>query len=525
MKDKTGQADKITQAIAQGRMVEAKTLCRIWLTEQPDNAEAWFWHNRVALQTGDGKAAWQAIAKARELTPDEPRYHLQALKTLLATHQLTRATAEAIKLSGNLAEEAHLHSELGLIFNQLKHYPQARFHFEQAVRLAPGNGDHLYNLATVLRFLGDIDGAELRLEQALEQNADDHQAWSLLSQLKSWSLANNHIPALRKALGKTSNPAAAVALHYALAKELEDIADHEAAFEALCEGAELRRRHMQYRVEDDLAILNALKNHYHAERMAVQDKGHPDADPIFIVGMPRTGSTLVERILANHCQVHSCGEVNEFALRLMNQMNSQGLVAETPLELVAQSTRVDFAALGKAYLAALKPLRGTEPRVIDKLPFNYLYLGLIAKALPNAKIIHVRRNPMDTCFAVYKQLFQNAYPFSYDRDELARYYVGYHQLMAHWYRVMPGRIHTVDYENLVTNTESEVRSMLAYCELDWQPECLEFHLNRSASTTASATQVRQPVYTSSVGKWHPHRRHLQSWIERFNQAGIMPAEL
>jgi hypothetical protein len=237
--------------------------------------------------------------------------------------------------------------------------------------------------------------------------------------------------------------------------------------------------------------------------------------------MPRTGTTLVERILGSHSQVFPAGELSNFSLELIALVRKATRGRRlSRVEFVAASATVDFRTLGEAYLAATRPLRDTRPRFIDKLPFNFLYAGLIHLALPKAKIVNLQRHPMDTCYAVYKQLFRDAYPFSYDLDELGPYYIAYHQLMRHWNEVMPGVIHTIRYETLVAGLEEESRRLLAYCNLPWEDQCLRFHENRQASTTASATQVRQPVYSSSIGKWRRYERQLEPLRRLLEDAGI-----
>lgn len=278
---------------------------------------------------------------------------------------------------------------------------------------------------------------------------------------------------------------------------------------------------MNYRVDTDLQIIAKIQETYRPELFDGRIVGCDRDDPIFIIGMPRTGTTLVERILGSHSLVHAAGELNTFALELMR------LVKEAPspapasrADFVARTAQLDFKALGEAYLSAARPVRGTTPHFIDKLPFNYLYAGLIHLALPRAKIINVQRHPMDTCFAVYKQWFKDAYPFSYNLDELGKYYLAYHQLMQHWNEVMPGVIHTLQYESLVADIDGETRRLLHYCELPWEEQCLRYYQNTQASTTASALQVRQPVYHTSVGKWRHYARQLESLRAQLERAGI-----
>ena len=278
---------------------------------------------------------------------------------------------------------------------------------------------------------------------------------------------------------------------------------------------------MQYSVDTDLQIFAKIRETFGPGMFDGHIQGYDSVDPIFIVGMPRTGTTLVERILGSHSTVFSAGELNHFSLELIPLVRKlAGPKRPSRIEFVEASARVDFRALGEAYIAATQPLRDARPHFIDKLPFNFLYAGLIHLALPRAKIINLQRHPMDTCYAVYKQLFKDAYPFSYDLDELGQYYIAYHRLMQHWNAVMPGVIHMIRYEALVADVESEARRLLDFCGLPWEDQCLRFHENQQASMTASALQVRQPVYASSVGKWRHYERQLAPLQRRLEDAGI-----
>ena len=215
------------------------------------------------------------------------------------------------------------------------------------------------------------------------------------------------------------------------------------------------------------------------------------------------------------------GELNDFALQLTGLVTAAS--AGKPVaraDFVAASAAIDFRALGEAYLRSAASRGDGRPYFIDKLPFNFLYAGLIHLALPQARIISVRRHPMDTCYAVYKQLFRDAYPYSYDLGELGRYFVAYDELMRHWQQVMPGIIHTVQYEQLVGDLEGESRRLLSYCGLPWDDRCLRFHQNPQASTTASALQVRQPIYDTSVGKWRRYEHQLEPLRAYLEGAGI-----
>jgi hypothetical protein len=243
--------------------------------------------------------------------------------------------------------------------------------------------------------------------------------------------------------------------------------------------------------------------------------------PIFIVGLPRSGTTLVDRILGSHSQVFSAGELNQFALCLVDAVRRRsGGARLARRELVAQSATVDFGALGREYLERVRSAFGGSRRFIDKMPLNYLYCGLIRRALPNARIVHLSRHPMAACFAMYKTLFMDGYPFSYDLGEIARYYVAYRRLMGHWQATMPGAIHELRYEDLVADQLTETRKLLQFCGLGWEAACVQFHLNPAATTTASAAQVRRPLYDSSVSRWRHYEPQLAALGRQLRAAGI-----
>jgi len=309
--------------------------------------------------------------------------------------------------------------------------------------------------------------------------------------------------------------------HYALAKEAEDVGEYEQSFEALKAGSRLRRRHLEYHVEKDVAVLNDILRCYADLETCSRGPGCENRSPIFIVGMPRTGTTLVERILAGHSQISSAGELHDFSSELVKEIQRRSPGQAVAKEQIVQaSLGMDFGRLGNNYVEAARQAVGPEfLHFIDKLPFNFLYCGLIHRALPGARIIHMVRDPMDTCYAVFKTLFGQAYPFSYDLDELASYYIAYRKLMDHWKQVMPDFILEVAYENVVTDTEQQARRLLAHCGLDWEPGCLNFHRSNTPSTTSSAVQVRQPVYSSSIQKWRHYEQQLEPLRIRLEMAG------
>jgi hypothetical protein len=373
----------------------------------------------------------------------------------------------------------------------------------------------------VQRYLGDAAGAELSFDAAIKLNPAEYEAYNARAQLRTQTSKSNHIVQLQELVARIENPVGSTQLNYALAKELEDVGDFTGAFAALQRGADVKRRHMRYSVDTDLQIMARIGEVFGPALFDGCLRSAEGGGAIFIIGMPRTGTTLIERILGSHSQIHAAGELNNFSLELLRLVRQTISPAPTSrLDFVAATARLDFRALGEAYLRSVRSLRGARPHFIDKLPFNFLYAGLIHLAMPQAKIINLQRHPMDTCYAVYKQLFKDAYPFSYDLDELGQYYIAYHGLMRHWNAVIPGVIGTFRYEAVVADIEGQARRLLEFCGLPWEEKCLRFYQNPRSSTTASALQVRQPIYDSSVGKWRRYAQQLEPLRRRLEAAGI-----
>ena len=438
---------------------------------------------------------------------------LRAVERLLQSDEHDRGLHELRSLEQDACEDRRLLQGVGLLYSHLNLHVDAGRCYERVAALSPGDPQALYNWATCLTALGQLEVAEERLNQVIALSPDDHDAQYNRSILRRQTPGRNHVDELRQKLSDWQrSPTARIALGYALAKELEDLERYRESFAALKTAADTRRRLLSYRVEHDVTTMEQIAEAFDGEYCRRRTRaGTSTVRPIFIVGLPRSGTTLVDRILSSHSQVGSRGESSDLSAILMR------LAGPVPdrKTLVRRATMLDAAELGRGFCARL-PRIGT-PRVIDKTPLNFLYLGLIAAALPQAAIIHVRRQPLDVCYAMYKTLFRMAYPFSYDLTDLACYYSAYSRLMQHWRDTLGSRLIEVDYESLVADQAGETRRLLDACSLPWEDSCLEFHRNERPTLTASAAQVRQPLYSSSVGLWQRYRSELQPLVERLRE--------
>ena len=428
--------------------------------------------------------------------------------------------AEAIdsleKLEKQADRDAFSLQQIAALYIQCSQHDKAGRCYARAVELQPSNADFLYNLGASRTATGDLDEAERIFNKVINLTPSDYGAWLGRSGLRKQTAESNHVEQLLyvKSQLQPDDPGQVQVCH-ALAKELEDLGRHDEAFAFLQEGAHKRRLGMQYDVAEDERAMSEIANTFSRDALEAPGNGYPSERPIFILGLPRSGTTLVDRIVSSHSQVDSLGEHNSLPLALVGLAGQHG-----KLDLIRRSAGIDFAELGKKYCESIGGFGNPAPRLVDKTPPNFLYMGLIRRALPNARIIHLRRHPMDVCYAIYKTLFRVGYPFSYSLQEVGRYYIAYHRLMQHWRNVMPDAFIDINYEDVVADLEGESRRILDYLGLDWEEDCLRFHRLKSAAATASAAQVRRPIYSSSVGLWRKYERQLAPFGARLRERGI-----
>jgi tetratricopeptide (TPR) repeat protein len=504
-----------------GNVVDAKKLADILIKQFPETTPVRLFAADTAVRMGDVPAAIACLDALPASAPDYARVILKKARFLFADGRRADALRLAQEAAGRVEGEAGLMRELAGVLRDCQQLERAHEWLGKALDAAPGDPDILYDLAMAEYHLNRPDEAEAHIALLLEKTPFHAAALHLRSALRTQDDAQNHVDDLRRRLAEgPKHPRFIAAAHYALAKELEDLGRYEESVAALDTGARAYRSTLNYDSDAELSAHEGIRSVFSGETFDALARGYHEEQPVFIVGMPRSGTTLVERILSGHSQLVSIGEFTEFprlyGLRLREQFARDA--TRSPSEA---SLDIDFPALGRAYCEAARELAGEAPGFVDKLPWNFLYCGYILAALPNAKLIHLTRHPLDTCYAIYKTLFFGAYSFSYDLDELAGYYISYHRHMAHWHAVMPGRILDVSYEALVRDPEPQVHRIIEWCGLPWEAAVLDFHRQEGPAMTASAMQVRQPVYTDSIDSWRRAEARFAALKARLEAAGIL----
>ena len=498
----------------------AKRACHVLNRQYPEFAAGWHSASQIALASGGAAIALSCSDRALAIESVDPRFQLQRAYCLLSLGRLSDAREAAAAAERSARGDPVLLDAIGSLYSRGNDQRSALAAYDDAVILAPNNPQFIFNRATVRAVLGDVIGAEADYDRAVALNPNDYEAYKNRSDLRTQNPQNNHVSELERLVARSiPDWRADVQLLHALAKEYEDLGEYDKSFRALQQGALVKRQHIEYDIATDIATVDWIIEAYPVGTIDVEPDASEEA-PIFIVGLPRNGTSLVERILGSHAKIVCGGELNHFASAIVGAVRHQSGTSQlSRRELISRSASVNFAALGHDYLNRAH-LGGAGIRFTDKMPLNYLHCESIRRALPNAKIVHVSRIPMAACYAIFKTLFRHGYPFSYDLTELGEYYRAYRRLMAHWQMAIPGTIYNMSYERLVANQRAEVRKLLEFCGLEWQDACAEFHQNPLSTNTTSAKQVRRPLYDSSVLQWRHYEKQLEKLKGQLSAAGI-----
>ncbi len=472
------------------------------------------WHRSNALSRLDRKA--EAVAGYETAIAQVPGFaeaYNNLGSVLLALGRYEEAIArleQALALDENCAEA---HCNLGASLQATGRREEAMAHYSRALSLKPDFAEAHIGRGNLLQELGRIEEARQAFETAIEAAPRHTTAYHSLIDTKRFGPDDTHLAAM-EALARDAASFSTKErgeLHFALGKALADAGRYEASHHHFLKGNALKRSTFAYDEPATVEFLEHLRAKFTREVIDSQrGSGHPSPAPIFIVGMPRSGTTLVEQILAGHANVFAAGELRAVA-------ESMKAIPGFEAALDSPTPGMDPALLhelGDRYAARIAALAPGAAHVTDKMPANYRFLGLIHLALPNARIVHVRRNPVDTCLSCFTRLFTYDQRFCYDLGELGRYYRAYHDLMTHWQTVLPkATFIEVKYEDVVGDLEGQARRMLAHCGLDWDDSCLEFHRAQRPVRTASAAQVRQPLYRTSIGRWRAYGASLAPLLD------------
>ncbi|MET0364271.1 MAG: sulfotransferase [Sphingobium sp.] len=507
-------------ALGRGDLQTTHRLAASLVAGAPDHAEGHFLLGIAAAATGRVTLGIDHISRAVALDPlGEYRAHLARLYSLARKDGDAAAVLRDAEQA--LPVDALSRDTMGCVYARLGAHGAALPHFVEAVRLDPRNREYRYNQAVTLNFLGQVEEAEAALEALIALAPDDARAHHLLAGVRKQSPAHNHVDRLSAAQARASGGRDRLLIGYALAKELEDVGEEGRAFATLSAANAEHRRALPYSFARDAANFDAVEACWPRIAAGTVEDAAPDA-PIFVIGMPRTGTTLVDRILSSHPDVESAGELQAMPLAVKRAAGTSSRTVLDP-ETAFRAAEGDMAAIGRDYLRRAADHRhGAAGRFTDKFPGNFHYAGFIARALPNARIVCLRRHPMDTVLSNFRNLFaisSRYYDYSYDLLDIAAYYARFDRLMAFWHEVLPGRVLEVRYEDLVGDQERETRRLLAHCGLAWDDACLSFQDNAAPVSTPSAAQVRRPMYSDSLARWKRHADALAPVRRFLEQAG------
>ena len=499
----------------------ALALAQSVLRDVSDHAGVHFVAGVAARELRQIPLGIQHLERAVRLNPVRGDYLAQLARCWAQASVPGRAMEIADRAAPLAGEDPVTLDALGLVYTQGHAYEKAAEMFGRVAQLCPHSARAQYNHATAMIHAGDLGAAEAALEAALQADPRYWRAYLSRAQLRKWTPGDNHVDHLQRLRAGAGNDAMAqLCLNLALSKECEDLGEDVEAFDRLVEGKRWGRTGRNYSTAQDEELFEALVAS--APRGVPAEAGCDSDAPVFIVGLPRTGTTLVERIISSPSEVRSAGELQNFGVALKRRSGSTTPVM-FDLDMVRRSGDLDWKQLGREYLDSTRPGTDGALRFIDKLPHNFLFAAHIAAALPNARIICLRRNPMDSCLSNFRQLFSlgsSYYDYSFDLMDTARYYLLFDRLMAAWRELLPGRILEVSYEEVVADVESNARRLIDFCGLPWEDACLRFEENEAPVATASAVQVRSPVYRSAIGRWKRFETQMQPVRELFESTGL-----
>ena len=506
--------DKAAALEKEEKFAEAEQIYRQILTRHPDNVSAMRLWALLGIRQKRFAEAEVLLQQAVQVAPGFSR----AMDTLCSVQLEQEKFDDAIKSAKKLIKleprSADGHIWLAAANAAAGNHVGAVEIYDNALEIAPNHVGAMCGKGNACRTIGDQDGAIAAYRSCIKANPLHIEAYWSLANLKTFRFENSEVDDMLALVGdERISSEGQVQLNNALGLEFDGRKEYDRAFEFIDCGNRLRREKEYYdRVtteeQTDLSLETFTPQFFDGNA----GRGHPDPAPILIVGLPRSGSTLLEQILSSHSKVDGTHELFDFDNTIRSHPNLSARPARYPTS-VANIGAYEFKLLGSEYIERSRRHRGDRPFFTDKNPNNFVHVGLLHLILPNAKVINARRHPLDSCLGSYKQLFAQGQPFTYDLVELGEYYLQYQRLMDHWHEVLPGKVLDVQYEEVVADLEGQVTRILEYCELDWEESCLRFHETSRSVRSASSEQVRQPIYKSAVHTWRNYEAHLGPLIE------------
>jgi len=505
---------RATKLEKEEKFAEAERIYQQILTRHPDNVSAMRLWARLGIEQERYAEAEVLLRQAVEVAPGFTRAwaDLCRVQFELENHDDTIESAKRLITLNPRGPDGHIW--LAAASASSGHHRDAVEAFDAALEIEPDHVGALCGKGNACRTFGDQDAAIAAFRKSIKVNPLHAEAYWSLANMKTFRFEDQEVDHMLALLGdERIPPEGQVQLNNALGLEFDGRGDFDRAFEFIDRGNILRRGQEFYdRVENEEKV--DLSIEAFTQQFLEDNAGHgdPEPAPIFIVGLPRSGSTLLEQILSSHSMVDGTHELADLGKIIRSNPQFTGPRLRYPTSIANIDTD-GFETLGSEYIERTRRYRGDRAFFTDKNPNNFAHVGLLHLILPNAKIINARRHPLDSCFGSYKQLFAQGQPFSYDLVEIGEYYLQYQRLMDHWQEVLPGKVLDVHYEDVVADLEGQVSRILEYCKLDWEASCLRFHETNRSVKTASSEQVRQPIYSSSVNDWRHYESHLCTLIE------------
>ena len=476
------------------------------LIEDENNIDALRFMGILAFKSGNHDIAEAMLTKALKLDPTYSLVWANLAQVFSVTGQLDKAKKSFKNILNMEPKNGLIWAEYGTVLTKLANYEEGRNAYLKALEFKPDSPRVHLSLGHVYKTMGEIDNSIDSYKNTILQNNLSGEAYWSLANLKTYSFSENEIIGMQKTLKGDMSDIERSQMHFALGKAYEVNKDFDKSFKNYYEGNKLKKSLIKYSSDDTTEKTKRILNFFNQENIQKLAKSSTeDRDPIFVLGMPRSGSTLVDQIISSHSKVDGTQELPNI-IKIAGELNTNN--KNNYPDVLKELDEYKLSNLGKNYIQETAWARDSAPFFIDKMPNNFIHIGLIKTILPNAKIIDTRRDPMDTCFSCYKQFFARGQLFTYSLEDLGNYYTDYIRAMNHWHNIYGKDIYTVHYDNVINKTEETIRELIDYCELPFEKECLEFYNSSRPVKTPSAEQVRQPIYKSGLNYWKNYEKHL-----------------